>query len=108
MRRSRIIGMAVAALIAVPLTGVTAASASFAARDDGYGATLAAAEQNAKEAAPKDTATLQRFLPPALCLAVPLVARPYGPVMAGLAFTVAISLLMKELKVCGAKLLNRQ
>ena len=30
--------------------------------------------QDAKEAAPKDTATLHRFLPPALCLAVPLVA----------------------------------
>ena len=35
---------------------------------------LTAAEQDAKEAAPKDTATLQRFLPPALCLAVPLLA----------------------------------
>jgi cytochrome c-type biogenesis protein CcmH len=35
---------------------------------------LVAAEQDAKEATPKDTATLQRFLPPALCLAVPLVA----------------------------------
>ena len=35
---------------------------------------LTAAEQDANEAAPKDTATLQRFLPPALCLAVPLIA----------------------------------
>ncbi len=35
---------------------------------------LTAAEQDAKEAAPKDTATLHRFLPPALSLAVPLVA----------------------------------
>jgi len=35
---------------------------------------LVAAEQDAKEAAPKDTATLQRFLPPALCLVVPLLA----------------------------------
>ena len=35
---------------------------------------LVAAEQDTKEAAPKDTATLQRFLPPALCLAVPLIA----------------------------------
>jgi cytochrome c-type biogenesis protein CcmH len=35
---------------------------------------LTAAEQDTKEAAPKDTATLQRFLPPALCLAVPLIA----------------------------------
>ena len=35
---------------------------------------LTAAEQDAKEAAPKDTARLHRFLPPALCLAVPLVA----------------------------------
>jgi hypothetical protein len=48
MRASRIVAIAVAALIAVPLTGVTAASASFAARDDGYGPTLAAAEQNAR------------------------------------------------------------
>jgi len=35
---------------------------------------LTAAEQDAKETAPKDTAALHRFLPPALCLAVPLVA----------------------------------
>src|SRR5471030_2365221 len=35
---------------------------------------LTAAEQDAKEATPKDTARLHRFLPPALCLAVPLVA----------------------------------
>ena len=35
---------------------------------------LTAAEQDAKEAAPRDTATLQRFLPPALCLVVPLIA----------------------------------
>ena len=35
---------------------------------------LTAAEQDAKEAATKSTATLHRFLPPALCLAVPLVA----------------------------------
>src|SRR5471030_266830 len=35
---------------------------------------LTAAEQDAKEAAPKDTAPFHRFLPPALCLAVPLLA----------------------------------
>ncbi len=35
---------------------------------------LTAAEQDAKEAAPKDTAAFHRFLPPALCLAVPLLA----------------------------------
>src|SRR5471030_3166006 len=35
---------------------------------------LTAAEQDAKEAAPKDTAALHRLLPPALCLAVPLIA----------------------------------
>jgi cytochrome c-type biogenesis protein CcmH len=35
---------------------------------------LTAAEQDSKEAAPKDSAPLHRFLPPALCLAVPLVA----------------------------------
>lgn len=35
---------------------------------------LSAAEQDAKEAAPKNDATLHRFLPPALSLAVPLIA----------------------------------
>jgi len=35
---------------------------------------LVAAEQDAKEATPKDSARLQRFLPPALCLAIPLIA----------------------------------
>lgn len=46
--RARIIGITIAALIAIPLTGVTAAYASFAATDEGFGSTLAAAEQNAK------------------------------------------------------------
>ena len=35
---------------------------------------LTAAEQDQKEAAPKDTSTLQRLLPPALSLAIPLIA----------------------------------
>jgi cytochrome c-type biogenesis protein CcmH len=35
---------------------------------------LVAAEQDAKEATPRDTAGFHRFLTPALCLAVPLVA----------------------------------
>jgi cytochrome c-type biogenesis protein CcmH len=35
---------------------------------------LTAAEQDSKVAAPKDTAAFHRFLPPALCLAVPLLA----------------------------------
>ena len=48
MRVSRIVAIGVAALIAVLLTGVTGAYASFGATDEGYGATLAAAEHNAK------------------------------------------------------------
>jgi len=48
MKAARIVAIAVAALIAVPLVGSTAAYAEFAARDDGSGATLAAAEQNAR------------------------------------------------------------
>jgi len=48
MRASRIVAIAVAALITVLLTGITSAYASFGATDEGYGPTLAAAEHNAK------------------------------------------------------------
>jgi|HubBroStandDraft_2_1064218.scaffolds.fasta_scaffold1534054_1 hypothetical protein len=48
MRASRIVAIVVAALSAMLLTGVIVAHASFGATDEGYGATLAAAEQNAR------------------------------------------------------------
>jgi hypothetical protein len=48
MKVSRIVAIAGAVLIGVLLIGVTDAYAWFAAKDSGYGATLAAAEQNAR------------------------------------------------------------
>jgi cytochrome c-type biogenesis protein CcmH len=54
--------------------GTLAPAEAKAARTEIERRILTAAEQDAKEAAPKDTARLHRFLPPTLCLAVPLVA----------------------------------
>ena len=48
MKASRIVAIAVAALIAMLMIGVNVANASFSASFEGYGPTLAAAEQNAK------------------------------------------------------------
>lgn len=48
MRALMISIFAIAALIVVPLAGGTAASASIIGRDQGFGTTVAAAEQNAK------------------------------------------------------------
>ena len=55
-------------------TGALPEAEAKAARTEIERRILTAAEQDAKEAAPKDTAALHRFLPPALCLAVPLIA----------------------------------
>ncbi len=55
-------------------TGALPEADARAARTEIERRILTAAEQDAKEAAPKDTAAFHRFLPPALCLAVPLLA----------------------------------
>jgi cytochrome c-type biogenesis protein CcmH len=54
--------------------GTLPAAEAAAARTEIERRILVAAEQDAKETAPHDSATLHRLLPPALCLAVPLIA----------------------------------